>query len=120
MFRWVEKIRQASSRAQGAVELAPDGFVHYSYRQSHAWSWLEVTRVEVHRLPNQVVENFGIKLSSDTGRSVVVWDKDAGFSVFRDAMITQWPEIEKSWTAVYCGSPDVEEHATLWQRRESY
>jgi len=66
------------------------------------------------------VEDFWIFLFA--GESVIfeIRDADPRYKEFEEELLSQWPEIQKSLTAVFCGLPHIEERATLWKQRESY
>ncbi|MEO7054271.1 MAG: hypothetical protein ABI191_04805 [Rhizomicrobium sp.] len=83
-------------------------------------SWQNVIQIDATRVPTPVVENFFIKLHFEDGSTFEVSDTDTRFQKFRADLIENWPELETPLNSIYAGSPNIEEHATLWKRRISY
>lgn len=80
--------------------------------------WIDIQTIEVERISTGGVEQFRAILWDGISKSVAVFDDYAGFDNFRTAMFERWPQIEKEWTRVFCGSPNSHEHVTVWNMGE--
>jgi hypothetical protein len=123
MFGWfydlLNRLDIRSQRVKGFVDVNLLGFTSHRGSTTTSMRWNGIRQIDAGRKPTGLVEIFYVVLF-DENDSVLIDDYFSGFAEFHTAIFEHWPEIEKSWTQVFMGSPDVAEYVALWKRRESY